>query len=76
MRRTTPLTKLPADEVVFPQPTEKDLWMTHVDAWEAAGRVGIPPSVGQAKPIAKGEPTEYWVRREEYMLRPEVCHLL
>lgn len=61
-----------ADEVVFPQPTEENLWMTYVDEWVEGGRVGAPPGTGQASPVRSGESTEYWIRREDHLLRPEV----
>jgi mannosyl-oligosaccharide alpha-1,2-mannosidase len=48
-------------------------WMTHVRAWEDAGRPGgVPPGL---KEKGKEEPAkrEYWAQKSTYLLRPEVC---
>ncbi|KIY51269.1 seven-hairpin glycosidase [Fistulina hepatica ATCC 64428] len=47
-------------------------WITHLEAWEAAGRPnGVPPGVAIVHDIPDDEVPEYSTMKSDYLLRPE-----
>lgn len=65
-------TGLGPEWVVFRADAVGARWVDELKAWEADGRVGAPPGVMDAAPVAPGQDTEYAVRDTRYLLRPEV----
>jgi mannosyl-oligosaccharide alpha-1,2-mannosidase len=69
-----------ADEVSMHPWPGKDLeegletgrWREHIQAWEKAGRHGVPPGLDKVKRVTNTDEREYSIRRDEYYLRPEV----
>ncbi|KAF8074901.1 glycoside hydrolase family 47 protein [Lyophyllum atratum] len=50
----------------------KGRWMDHVKEWERKGRpMGVPPGVGEVKPVKESEGREYRLQKGGYLLRPE-----
>ena len=52
-------------------------WVEELTVWEKAGRPnGVPPGVNQTLPVKSDEDTEYVIADAQYILRPEVQHVL
>lgn len=65
-------TGLGPEWIVFRADGGGEKWVDELAAWADDGRVGVPPGVAQAVPVAPGGDTEYVVRDTRYLLRPEV----
>ncbi|GLB41878.1 putative glycosyl hydrolase 47 family protein [Lyophyllum shimeji] len=50
----------------------KGRWVKHVKEWERKGRPGgVPPGVGEVKPVMERDEREYSLQKRGYLLRPE-----
>lgn len=47
-------------------------WMNAVTKWEAEGKNGPTPGIGEVKAEYEVTARDYWTRRTSYLLRPEV----